>query len=199
MAIPTSYADPKRRYKNANITDRDPIYSGEDDARYFRGQGSYSTREFIPVTRQNGSIVTQDAAKIRARNKQIPGKSKHVIAGNEGMMNYFSLMHSGRGDRKTNRKGKLVYQKGAYKGMTLEQAQKLDREKWNQMDQEERDNYKDENTSGFEDFYDEEKSKSDFNKRDIDSIPKILSSKDRNLAGATAAAKGLFLKEVIYD
>ena len=37
------------------------------------------------------------------------------------------------------------------------------------------------------------------NKRDIDSIPKILSSKNRNLAGATAAAKGLFLKEVIYD
>jgi len=35
-------------------------------------------------------------------------------------------------------------------------------------------------------------------KKEVDSIPSILESKNRSLAGATAAAKGLFLKEVIY-
>ena len=36
------------------------------------------------------------------------------------------------------------------------------------------------------------------NRKDVDSIPDIIKSKNRNLAGATAAAKGLFLKEVVY-
>jgi len=36
------------------------------------------------------------------------------------------------------------------------------------------------------------------NRKDVNCIPDIIKSKDRNLAGATAAAKGLFLKEVVY-